>query len=216
MKKGVNLRDLKPIGGESWDEVLDRARLFLDELIIENVKKDFNSSSHKLIKRTQSTVLDNNSSSKNFQRSSSQQFSRQNTISIRNSVTQNFQSMELNKIRNSVIGELNYFNTDYSELFKNEDFIRKMSKIYKGFQNELGFKRVLLVSHSGFIMEFLNSIRLRRNIKPKFVNDSKSSSLYIFKIYCSNCGSVCYSKDQNCKLQFDMVIYNNIDHLKLM
>jgi hypothetical protein len=90
-----------------------------------------------------------------------------------------------------------------------------MSKVFKGFTNEIGLKRVLVVTHPGFIMELLNSIRIRKNIRPKFLNDSRATSLYIFRIYCTNCGANCYSKGSKCELQYDMVIYNDTTHLKI-
>jgi hypothetical protein len=112
--------------------------------------------------------------------------------------------------------DIDYTSLDLNQLFTNENFCKNISKIYKGFNPEINFPRVLIVSHSGYIMEFLNSIRLRKSIRMKFINDSLPTSLYILKIYCVNCGSVCYSKDENCKLEYDMIIYNNVDHLNII
>ena len=109
-----------------------------------------------------------------------------------------------------------YTNVNLNRLFSNEEFIKRISKIFNGFKPDLNFPRVLLVTHSGFIMEFLNSIRITKNIRIKFINDSEASSLYILKIYCLSCGAICYSKDSNCKLEFDMIIYNDTDHLKFI
>ena len=77
-----------------------------------------------------------------------------------------------------------YTNVNLNRLFSNEEFIKRISKIFNGFKPDLNFPRVLLVTHSGFIMEFLNSIRITKNIRIKFINDSEASALYILKIYC--------------------------------
>jgi hypothetical protein len=128
-------------------------------------------------------------------------------------------AFELEKI--IITGEETKINSDYTnvnlnQLFSNEEFIKKISKIFNGFKPDLNFPRVLLVTHSGFIMEFLNSIRITKNIRIKFINDSEASALYILKIYCLSCGAICYSKDSNCKLEFDMIIYNDTGHLKFI
>lgn len=106
-----------------------------------------------------------------------------------------------------------FLTLDLEKLFLDEEYQRKTSKIYRGFNPDLNFPRVLLVTHGGFIMEFFNSIRIKKNIRIKFVNDSKPASLYIIKVYCINCGALCYSKDKTCKIEFDVILYNNRDHL---
>jgi len=62
-------------------------------------------------------------------------------------------------------------------------------------------------------MEFLNSINIRKNLKIRFVKDAKQSSLYIITIYCGVCGSVCYSKNEKCFLEYDNILLNSVDHL---
>lgn len=217
-KKGSNLREFKPLGGESWLDVLDRSSQFLDELIIKYVKKDYSSSKHKLLRYN--TISNEKSSKKPINKSSTinSGISRSNTISLVRSdskITSKFNFKNFFPVSTEK-KEYEYFDSDYNELFKKEEFVKKISKIYNGYSKDSAFKRVLIISHSGFIMELLNSIRLRKDIKPKFLNDSKPTSLYIFKIYCSNCGLMCYSKDNKCDLQYDVVLYNNIDHLRIV
>lgn len=62
-------------------------------------------------------------------------------------------------------------------------------------------------------MEFLNTIRLRKKIRIKFINDSKYTALYIVKIYCKYCRSICYSQSTNCSLEFDLIMFNDVGHL---
>ena len=50
-------------------------------------------------------------------------------------------------------------------------------------------------------------------VRIKFINDSKHTCLYIIKIYCINCGSICYSKNDYCKLEYDVILFNNTDNL---
>lgn len=123
--------------------------------------------------------------------------------------------IELNKMIDMKLDNYNneYTMKDIEDIIENTDFKNKMMKIYRGYDKDLNFNRVLLITHPGFIMEFFNAIRIKKNIRIKFINDSKQSSLYIIKIYCGNCGNVCYSKDQNCKLEFDVILYNDIQHL---
>ncbi len=181
------------------------------------MKKDFSSSAHKILKRSE--TISSNSKSSSIQRSLTinPSSSINNTISISKSNTQSFKTIIPLKESKTLTesASSNYFNADFTELIKNDEYVKKMSKIFKGFTNDVALKRVLVVTHPGFIMELLNSIRIRKNIRPKFLNDSRATSLYIFRIYCSNCGSICFSKDSKCELQYDMVIYNDTKHLRI-
>jgi hypothetical protein len=169
-----------------------------------------------------STYNDKNtiSSTSNFKKSPTQVLEetiskcKGDDVELQKIVTQKTITPNSNNLNNIVI-DFDYTDTNLNELFNNTLYQNKISKIYRGYNADLNFPRVLIISHSGFIMEFLNSIRLRRNIRIKFINDTKSSALYILKIYCINCGSICYSKNDSCKLEFDVIIYNNIDHLEI-
>jgi hypothetical protein len=122
--------------------------------------------------------------------------------------------IELNTLNSKTTAYENEFlNQDLDTLFENLSFQARMSKIYRGYNPDVNFTRVLLISHGGFIMEFLNNIRQKKNIRIKFINDSKPTGLYIIKIYCNVCGPVCYSKDDNCKIELDTILFNDADHL---
>lgn len=75
--------------------------------------------------------------------------------------------------------------------------------------------RVLVITHGGFIMEFLNVIRNRKKLAIKFENNSKFSSIYVIKIYCFTCGGKCKinSNKSDCRLEYDLIVYNNTTHL---
>jgi hypothetical protein len=109
--------------------------------------------------------------------------------------------------------EHQYITEDLDQLFNDIEFKKKMLKVYQGLNTDINIPRILIVTHGGFIMELLNSIRVRKNIRIKFINDSKNSSLYVFKIYCIICGVVCYSKSEHCRMEYDTILYDDIEHL---
>eukprot|EP00340_Litonotus_pictus_P011943 CAMPEP_0170538154 /NCGR_PEP_ID=MMETSP0209-20121228/103147_1 /TAXON_ID=665100 ORGANISM="Litonotus pictus, Strain P1" /NCGR_SAMPLE_ID=MMETSP0209 /ASSEMBLY_ACC=CAM_ASM_000301 /LENGTH=458 /DNA_ID=CAMNT_0010839799 /DNA_START=54 /DNA_END=1428 /DNA_ORIENTATION=+ len=103
-----------------------------------------------------------------------------------------------------------YFLTKPIEKFTEDPNCKKyIQTIYKGFGLGHHLPRMLVISHGGFIMELMNVIRSRKGISIKLSNDSKFTSLYVLKIYCFACGGVCYSKDSSCKLEYDVIAYNN-------
>lgn len=108
-----------------------------------------------------------------------------------------------------------FIKLDLASLFNSNDYKKQMSKIYNGFNPDLNFPRVLIITHGGYIMELLNSIRRRRNIRIKFLNNSKSTGLYVIKIYCPSCGGVCYNQSNKCngELEYDVIIFNDTKHL---
>ena len=109
--------------------------------------------------------------------------------------------------------EYKYLTENLDSLFKDFEFKKKMLKVYQGIITDINLPRILIVSHKGFIMEILNCIRIKKNMKVNFINDSNNSGLYVFKIYCIICGAICYSKNENCRLEFDFILFNDVDHL---
>jgi hypothetical protein len=243
------LRDFKPEGGENWNEVQERSRMLINDLIAKYIKKDFvenieimnnisnnivgssnNNSTKNNILKKQETINPNANKGGFLKKTltlTMDKFTKhpkpknipESEITINKGKNNdmielkkmNSQGMNLNS--NANIYEYEYMNKDLGFLFENPEFQKKMSKIYNGYNPDLNFPRVLIVSHGGFIMEFLNSIRKKKNIRIKFINDSKPTSLYIVRIYCVNCGGVCYSKDETCRLDYDMILFNDIEHL---
>lgn len=198
--------------------------MFIDSLIIKYVKKDFSEQSALPLFKKMPAISRSQTISKPFSGNLNNSKSTKivdNSISlVKRDVTldlNNFNNLNISQtFKETQQEDIDYTSIDLNQLFTNENFCKKISKIYKGFNSDLNFPRVLVVSHSGFIMEFLNNIRIRKNIRLKFINDSLPTSVYIIKIYCVNCGSMCYSKDEKCKLEYDMIIYNNVDHLNFI
>lgn len=84
---------------------------------------------------------------------------------------------------------------------------------YLGYNISNNLKKVLVVTHGGFIMEMMNLIRIRKGVSIKTTSDSKLTSVYVVRIYCYVCGGICYSKSKDCKLEYDLLAYNNVNHL---
>ena len=107
-----------------------------------------------------------------------------------------------------------YFLTkDFNSLLVNKEISKKIKFHYNGFNLNNNLPRILILSHSGFILEFLNVIRQRKKVSPKFISDTKQTALFVIKIYCFVCGGVCYSKSKDCQLEYDLIVYNNTNHL---
>lgn len=72
--------------------------------------------------------------------------------------------------------------------------------------------KILLVSHGGFIMEFLNNMRILKGTKPVFSNSAKNCALFIihftFKTPSVSIGKV------NPKLVPNIVLENDNSHLE--
>lgn len=94
----------------------------------------------------------------------------------------------------------------------NKDYIKRIKFNYNGYNIDNILPRILIMSHSGFIHEFLNVIRQRKGISFKYIHESKFTCLYVIKIYCIICGGVCYSKSKECHLEYDVIVYNSTSH----
>ena len=93
--------------------------------------------------------------------------------------------------------------------------VDKISVPFFGFQTETLFKRLLIVTHGGFIMETINAIRTRKSQSFRFVNDAKNTAIYILKIFCETCGNEC-SNLEKCRIYYDFLIYNDTSHLEYL
>ncbi len=102
---------------------------------------------------------------------------------------------------------------DLQALLNDNDFLKKIEKPCIVYINNNSFIKVLVVTHPGFIMEFINAIYVRKNLKIRFVKDSKFTSLYIIRVYCVNCGAKCTAKSDKCYLEYDTLLSNSTDHL---
>ena len=83
-------------------------------------------------------------------------------------------------------------------------------------------KKILVVSHSGFISELINLIRRYGNVKPVNKNETKNACFHVIRIYCSICGKDSLCKNtKECqsilnKLEFDHILVNECNHLSML
>ena len=95
------------------------------------------------------------------------------------------------------------------------DFENKITKLYKGFYNtDNSFKRILIVTHSGFIKEIINFIKTMKGLNIIEEDDEpKTTSVYIIRSYCTNCSTKCENKE-TCNVRFEVMLYNDTSHLE--
>jgi hypothetical protein len=186
------MKDYRPEGGEDAYDVLERSIAILNENVIKYVQKDY-------IDQTAiiRPVLTKNTTSYKKAKPTK---SKTGQITQSRSIINTNPAFEYESI------------SDLDSLFSNFAFNKQSSRIFKGFDPDLNIPRILLISHGLFIANIINAIRAKKNLQLSFTNDILPSSLTVIRIYCSICGSVCYSKS-NCRLEFDLILYNNVDHL---
>lgn len=91
-------------------------------------------------------------------------------------------------------------------------------KPYLGFDNDKQIKRILVISHSGFISELINLVRKSKGLKINMKNITNNTGIHVIRIYCSNCGieSKCLNTELCKKIEFDFILNNDISHLEIL
>ena len=100
---------------------------------------------------------------------------------------------------------------DIKELKKKSSFIEEKIK-----EDDKNTKKILVVSHGGFIMELFNVISfLMCKEKPLYKNSAQNCSINIINIYCKNTKGRCNEKcpDNNECVQITVLKKNDIKHL---
>lgn len=90
--------------------------------------------------------------------------------------------------------------------------------IFVGDDCNSSWKRILIVSHSGFIMEMLNVItRCKGLISLTQKSCIQNCSISVLRVYCYNCNGVCTKMEEGkCKIEFDFVCLDNNEHLQFL
>lgn len=84
--------------------------------------------------------------------------------------------------------------------------IKKESKVYP---------KILVVTHGGFIMEFLNLCRSMKGVGPSEKNSAKNTAIFVFRIECKFCQGVCTGKCKGTKeLAIKILLENDDSHIK--
>lgn len=90
---------------------------------------------------------------------------------------------------------------------------------YSGFNSSEKIKRILIVSHSGFISELINVIKQINDIKLHSKHHTINTGLYVIRIFCKKCGitTKCKNEISDCKdFEFDFVLENDVTHLSCL
>lgn len=106
------------------------------------------------------------------------------------------------------------FNKTDIESFVNTNFSFDKN-VYLGYNEKTNFKRILIVSHSGTIMELFNVISRCKGLNIlSDITHTTNTGLSIIKIYCPECDGVCTNKSDKCSVEFDYVLTDDANHLK--
>ena len=74
-------------------------------------------------------------------------------------------------------------------------------------------KKILVISHGGWMMELKNLV-LAMNGKPIMEkNAAKNTSVYVYKVACANCNSICKNNCIPQKAKIQLVIDNDDSHI---
>jgi hypothetical protein len=112
-----------------------------------------------------------------------------------------------------------YDRKEIETLMEKFDLSHLENQPYCGFDPAEKIKRILIVSHSGFISELINVIKHINNIKLHGKHHTINTGLYVMRIFCKKCGITTKCKNEiseckdNYKLEFDFVLENDVTHL---
>lgn len=102
-------------------------------------------------------------------------------------------------------------------LLENEE-IEFEDDLYKGikYNEEEVLERVLVISHSGFILEVLNVINKIRGLSPLEIDIINNCSITILRIFCSICNGRCIGNGDGCEVEYNLIMINNNSHLEFL
>jgi len=133
---------------------------------------------------------------------------------IEKNVNNHNSSNEIDKCDESAEIKSNNIDEETLKLIEALEIEKKFKIPYIGYKED-DLYRILMISHGGFIMEFLNALRLLKKQKLRYMNDSYNTSLYVIKIYCGKCGNNC-KMVKDCRLEYEFILMNDYTHLDEM
>jgi len=117
----------------------------------------------------------------------------------------------------------NYNEENIDEYLNSLDLSYLNEKPYYGYDDKSNIKRILVISHSGFISELINVIRKLRNVNLIPKNETNNTGITVIRIYCNICGMESYCQNtiecnqiKNRIIEFDFLLINNIQHLSIL
>ena len=156
---------------------------------------------------------------------SDKEFANKETMGIRYFKPEKGESLiDVNQRASSFLDFLieNFYLNPYSkennfDKYKKSDIVLEYDdKIDSNINNTNDINRILVVTHSNFISEFINVLLERKNEEIQLKHKSVNSSVYAVKIYCKICKEnycSCYDKSKNSNLEYEFILYNDSTHL---
>ena len=122
---------------------------------------------------------------------------------------------------NNFTDDLKLYDKDEIITFVNGlDLSHVNGKPFPSFNKDEKIKRILVVTHSGFISEIINIIKSEENLKPEVKHNTRNTGLYVIRISCKICGinSTCKFNPQcnEAELEFDFIVTNDVGHLDVV
>lgn len=225
-ENNIDIRLFRPPNGECWNDVYNRAETFLMILIERHIKQNLNveplyksfvprkdtnlknEEKNKIEEKPENKllfeeeekliILDKNSKENLTKKNSHfedklKEKNEKNDIEVKRKLSENIQKKQL------------------PELKKKISLIEEKSK-----DPEYYMKKILVVSHGGFIMELFNVINfLIKKEPPVYANRAQNCSINMLNVYCRNTKGRCCEKcprNTDC-IQIDILRKNDIKHL---
>ena len=121
--------------------------------------------------------------------------------------------------------DLENLNYDEKEV---DEYLKTLGELDMPFENyeydpSSPVKRVLLVSHSGFISELINVVRKMNNLMPNEKNVTNNAGIHVIRIQCNKCGPLTVCKNEfmcnepnNKVVELNYLVNNDIKHLNVI
>lgn len=133
------------------------------------------------------------------------------------------EAIKLSNIKPPSVNEIDIYDRSSinSQIYKLDLTHLESTLPYPGYDTLDNIKRVLTVSHSGFISEMINVIRNTKGLMSNEKIHSRNTAVYVIRIYCKNCGKLSKCKcinQEGCEvdlttIEFDFIVANDVSHL---
>lgn len=224
----LDIRCYRPKNGESWTDVFERAKIFLFILFERHIKKNLDletlgkgyvkiieeimplKNQEEIEKEKQKNVEEEKfvvNNEENKIDNSEKQKKIEIIFDDKKSILNKHDREEKRKLSENLLKKPSQIIEIRKKISLIDNIIVEDSKI---------FKKILVVSHGGFIMELLNVINfLTTKETPSYKNSAQNCSIHVINIFCKNTKGKCNEKcprNMNC-IQIDVIRKNDIKHL---
>jgi hypothetical protein len=191
-----------------------RVKKFLDELLIKYVNPVYKAE-NEVMEDTANTEVKQGEDSELLRKSKTSVIAHEdneNTVGLKRSGTETLEKFDDEKVEGIIVEESK--EVELVNMINELKVEQKPSEIlFNGYTPETDLQRILMVTHGGVIMELNNIIYKFKGIEKFAKNESSNTGLTVIRIYCASCGGVCKGQ-QNCKLEFDYILNNDVRHCK--